>query len=70
MKGSPRPMDKTSGELVDKIDPIKLKKGLFSKKYTAKQTIVVPPASLRMKFVAFIDDDTKKYVQLKEVRSI
>lgn len=70
MKGSPRPMDKTSGELVDKIDSIKLKKGLFSKKYTAKQTIVVPPDSLKMKFVAFIDDDTKKHVQLKEVRSL
>ena len=70
MKGFPRPMDKISGELVDKIEPIKLKKGLFSKQYTAKYTLVVPPDALKTKFVAFIDDDTKKHIQLKEVRTI
>jgi len=63
-------MDKNSGELVEKIEPIKLKKGLFSKKYTAKTSIIAQPDSLRTKFKAFIDDDSKKHVQLKEVRSI
>jgi len=70
MKGYPSPMDKNSGELVEKIQPIKLKKGIFSKKYTAKISIVVQPDSLRTKFKAFIDDDSKKHVQLKEVKSI
>lgn len=70
MKGYPSPMDKNSGELVEKIDPIKLKKGLFSKKFTAKVTIVAQPDSLRTKFKAFIDDDAKKHIQLKEVKSM
>ncbi len=70
MKGSPRPMDKSAGELVEKIPPITLKKGLFSKTYTAKYTVTSAPDSIKMKFVAFIDDDTKKHVQLKEVRSL
>ena len=70
MKGSPSPMDKNSGELVEKIEPIQLKKGLFSKKYTAKKTIMAQPDSLRTKFKVFIDDDSKKHVQLKEVASI
>lgn len=70
MKGYPTPMDKNSGELVDKIEPIKLKKGLFTKKYTGKASIMVQPDSLKMKFKAFVDDDTKNYVQLKEVKTI
>lgn len=70
MKGTPPPMDKRSGELVEKVEPIKLKKGFFSKRYTAKVSVTVPPDSPRMRFKLFIDDDSKKHVQLKEVRTI
>ena len=70
MKGSPCPMDKSSGELVEKIEAFTLKKGFFSKTYTGKKTIMVPPDSMKMKFVAFIDDESKKHVQLKRVNSL
>lgn len=70
MKGSPRPMDKSSGELVEKVGPINLKKQFFQKCYVGKISLTVPPDSLRMKFVAFIDDDAKKHIQLKEVKKI
>ncbi|MBO5110815.1 MAG: hypothetical protein J6D21_08890 [Clostridia bacterium] len=70
MKGYPSPMDKNSGELVDKIESVTLKKGLFSKKYTAKITVTAQPDSMKMKFKVFVDDDSKKHVQLKAVMSI
>ena len=31
---------------------------------------MVPPDSMKMKFVAFIDDESKKHVQLKRVNSL
>lgn len=69
VKGFPCPMDKSSGELVEKIEPITLKKSLFSKKYTAKQTITAYPDSPKMRFAVFIDD-AQRDVRLKQVKSI
>ncbi len=70
MKGIPRPLDKSSGTLVEKIEPIKLKKGFFSKTYTAKCSVKSHPDMINMKFIAFVDDDTKKHVQLREVKTL
>ncbi len=70
MKGFPAPMDKSAGELVDKIEPIKLKKGLFSKTYTAKYTMMAAPDSMKTKFKVFVDDDKMKHIQLKEVKTL
>lgn len=70
VKGSPRPMNKTSGEPVAIIDPFSLKKGLFSANYTAKQTVVDHDGSSKMKFAVFVDDDSAKYIRLKEVKKI
>ncbi|MBQ2273275.1 MAG: hypothetical protein II337_07435, partial [Clostridia bacterium] len=70
VKGSPRPMDRHSGELVEKLPTIRLKKGLFSKTFTAKHTLTAAPDSTKMKFIAFIDDDIPRNIQLKEVKSL
>ena len=70
VKGHPRPMTKGSGELVDTIEPIKLEKGWFSKKYTGKAKIMTTGCPLNTKFVVFMYDESVKYVQLKEVKSI
>lgn len=70
VKGSPRPMDRHSGELVEKLPTIRLKKGLFSKTFTAKHTLTAAPDSTKMKFIAFMDDDIPRNIQLKEVKSL
>lgn len=70
LKGYPRPQDKASGELVDKIGPLKLKKGFFSKQYSAQKTVVVLPGSTKVRFAAFVDDDTQKHIQLKPTKVI
>ena len=70
VKGYPRPMDKHSGELVEKIPPFRLKKGLFSKTFTAKQAVMAAPDSTKMQFIAFIEDDMPQNIQLKEVKSL
>ncbi len=70
MKGIPRPLDKSSGELVEKLEPITLKKGFFSKVYTGKQTITVNPDSIKVRFAIFFDDEKKKTIQFKEVQHL
>lgn len=69
MKGSPRPMNKNAGELCERLDEIKLKKGFFSKKYTGKHVVTVSPVGKNYKFALFLSDD-RNFVQLKEVRKI
>ncbi len=69
MKGHPRPMNKNSGELCERLEPLKLKKGLFSKTYTGKHVISVSPTALTTKFAVFTNSDNS-FVQLKEVRKI
>ncbi len=67
VKGFPSPMDKSQGQLVEKIEPITLTKGFFSKTYTAKCTVMVQPDARNVKFKLFVDDDTVKHIQLKQV---
>ena len=69
VKGSPRPMNKNSGELCDNIGPFILKKGLFSSKYKAKCEVKVDPSSLNTKFAIFVNDGGE-HVRLKEVRDL
>ncbi len=66
MKGRPRPMSKSDGEFVERVEPIPLKKGLFSKKYTGKCTLTVSPTAANMKFIIFLAED-KNDVKLREV---
>ena len=70
VKGSPRPMSKNAGELVNTIEPAKLQKGLFSKSYTAKVKIMANSCPVNTKFAVFMYDESVKYVMLKEVNSI
>ena len=60
MQGSPRPSNKNLGKLCERIEGIVLKKGLFSKKYTAKKVIKVNPASSGTKFVLFLDEESSR----------
>lgn len=70
MKGRPRPLNKTEGELVERLEPIPLKKGMFSKgRYTGKCTVKVPPAAMNMKYIIFVADD-KSGVKLREVLTL
>ena len=70
MKGSPIPMNKSSGTLAERIPGVTLKKGLFSSRYTAKVTITLPPDRMNMKFKLFFADEHVKQAKLREVRSI
>lgn len=69
MQGSPKPLNKNAGKLCDRIEGIKLKKGLFSKKYTSKVAISVNPTATNTKFALFLNEDSG-YIQMKEVRNL
>ena len=69
MKGHPRPMNKNAGELCERLDPLKLKKGFFSKKYTGKHVVSVSPTANNTKFAIFTSDGGE-HVQLKEVKKL
>lgn len=69
MKGRPRPLDKTEGELVERVGPVALKKGLFSNKFTGKCTVKVAPVAINTKFIVFISDD-KSDIKLREVATL
>ena len=69
MKGHPRPMNKNAGELCERLNPLKLKKGLFSKKYTGKHVVSVSPTANNTKFAIFTSDGGE-HVQLKEVKKL
>lgn len=69
MKGYPRPMTKNAGELCERLKPLKLKKGLFSRKYTGKYVINVSPSATNTKYAIFVTDGGE-HVTLKEVRHL
>lgn len=69
MKGHPRPMNKNGGELCERLQPLVLKKGLFSKKYTGKHVINVSPTSMNTKFSVFLSEEGGR-VSLKEVKKL
>lgn len=69
MKGRPKPLNKNSGELCERLEPLKLKKGLFSKKYSGKHVVTIAPTAINTKLAVFIADDGAR-VTLKEVRKI
>lgn len=69
MQGSPKPLSKNAGKLTERIEGVVLKKGLFSKKYTAKVSVTVSPAATNTKFAIFLNDESGR-VQLKEVRKL
>ena len=66
VKGNPTPLNAASGELVEKIEPIELKKGLFSKEYSAKVTVTLPPMSPSNKLALFTGDANAK-VTLRKI---
>lgn len=71
VQGSPRPpLDKNSGKLTDRLPELTLKKGLFSKKYTGKHVITVPPAATSTKYRMFASDDVPEYINLKQVLTL
>lgn len=68
VKGSPRPLNKNSGELVEKFGGVSLKKGMFSHgKYVGKVTLKLPPMGKMFKLAMFFADDAAKNLQMKEV---
>jgi hypothetical protein len=70
VKGSPRPLSKNEGQLVDRTPALILKKGLLSGgKYTASVTIKSPPAAVNTKFALFPSADNR-FITFKEVRSL
>ena len=70
VKGSPRPLTKNDGQLVDKTPAFGLKKELFGgRKYAASITIKSPPVAVNTKFAIFPSVDTK-YLTFKEVRNL
>jgi ribosomal protein L37E len=70
VKGSPRPLSKNEGQLVDRTPVLILKKGLLSGgKYTASVTIKSPPVAVNTKFALFLVADNK-FLTFKEVKSL
>jgi len=70
VKGSPRPLNKNEGQLVDRTPVITLKKGLLSGgKYAASVTIKSPPVAVNTKFALFPAADNK-FLTFKEVKSL
>ena len=69
MKGQKKPWNKNEGELCERLNPLKLKKGLFSKKYTGKHVVGVSPTSNNTKFAVFISN-AGEHVRLKEVENL
>jgi len=70
VKGSPRPLSKNEGQLVDRTPALPLKKGLLSGgKYTASVTVKSDPVAVNTKFAIFPSADNK-FITFKEVRSL
>ncbi len=57
MKGRPVPLNKNEGELCERLEPLKLKKGFLSKKYTGKHIVTVTPTATTTKFAVFLSED-------------
>jgi len=70
VKGSPRPLTKNDGQLVERTPALTLKKGLLSGgKYAASVTIKSPPVAVNTKFRLFPVADNK-FITFKEVESL
>jgi hypothetical protein len=69
-KGTPRPMNRSQGESVGVIQPVTLKKGMFSKNYTGKVEVTSYSCPLNTSFALFIDDTEDTNVFLREVRTL
>jgi len=69
VKGSPRPLTKNDGQLVDRAPAIKLKKGIFGGGYTGSVTIKSGPVAVNTKFAIFPSAENK-LITFKEVKSI
>ena len=69
MQGSPRPMNKNAGKLCDRIDGVALKKGLFTKKYSAKKVVTVDPVATNIRFAVFLNEESN-FIQMKEVKKL
>ena len=66
MYGSPCPLNKTAGNLAQTIEPTTLRKGFFSKRYTAKHVIELSPLAPNVKFAIFPSDDNS-HVKLRRL---
>lgn len=69
VRGAPRPLDKNSGVVCERLPGLRLKKGLFDKMYVGKHVIMINPVSLDMKFAIFADTGAD-YIKLREVGSL
>lgn len=69
MQGSPKPLNKNAGKLCDRIDGVKLKKGMFGKNYTSKISVTVNPTSTSTKFALFLNEESN-YITMKEVKKL
>ncbi len=67
--GSPKPLNKNEGQLVDRTPVLTLKKGFFGGKYTASVSINSTPVAVNTKFALFPSADNN-FLTLKEVRSL
>lgn len=71
VRGFPKPLAKNNGTKVASIPPLDLKKKLLKSGYWAEAKFTVAPANgLKDKLSFFFDDDTVKYIQLKEVMTL
>jgi ribosomal protein L37E len=70
VKGSPRPLSKNEGQLVDRMPALTLKKGILSGgKYSASVTIKSPPVAVNTKFAIYPVAENK-FIAFKEVKSL
>lgn len=69
MQGSPKPLNKSVGKLTERIDGVKLKKGLFSKRYKGQVVLTVSPTATNTKFALFFNEDST-YIQMREVQKL
>jgi hypothetical protein len=70
VKGSPKPLSKNEGQLVERTPALTLKKGLLSGgKYNASVTVKSPPAAVNTRFAIFPSEDNK-FITFKEVKSL
>jgi hypothetical protein len=69
VRGSPRPLSKNEGQLVDKTPVLTLKKGLLGGTYTGSVTINSSPVAVNTKFALFQPEDSK-FLTLKEVKNL
>ncbi len=71
VKGMPKPMNRSAGELIAQIEAVELKKGMFTHgKFVGKITVKIPPMAKLAKLALVFADDKQKHGQMKEVKNI